>query len=183
MPNRQPPRVSPHSITAVMAIITAVIALGVGVWENVQMREHNRLAVTPHLQLTAEFHSADVDSLDRGIIRVSNQGVGPAVIERVEVMVTGADGQEQRFETWGEARALLKELDDVHVSRRAELGPGAMFGAGEALELARFEKASTAEEPLFPSLLDRLDVRIFYHSVYGESFETDLARQRSHAGV
>jgi len=74
MSDQQRSRFSPHSITAVMAIITAAIALGVGVWENGQMREHNRLAVTTPFQLTAEFHSVDAGSLDRGIIRVWNRG-------------------------------------------------------------------------------------------------------------
>lgn len=166
-----------------MAIITATIALGVGVWENVQMREHNRLSVTPHLQLTAEFRTVEADSVDQGIIRVTNEGVGPAVIDRVEVVVTGPDGEKRHFETWGEARTLLEELYGVALARRVEIGPDVMFGADRTHELAIFEKPTTAETPLFPSLLEHVDLRIAYHSVYGEPFETDLGRQRSHAGV
>jgi hypothetical protein len=58
-----------------------------------------------------------------------------------------------------------------------------MFGTGQALELAIFEKPRTAREPLFPSLHKRLDFRISYHSVYGDRFETDLRRQRAQVGA
>jgi len=174
---------APSTVTAVMAIITACIALGVGVWENVQMRAHNRLSVTPHLQLTAEFRSVDDETVDQGIIRVVNEGVGPAVIDRVDVVVTGADGATRRFETWGEAEALLEELEGVTLSRRVELGPEVMIGAEGQQEVAIFEKPSTAEESLFPALLERVDFRISYRSVYGEAFETDLSRHRDHAGL
>lgn len=42
----------------------ATIALNVGVWENTQEREHNRLSVMPHLQLTAEFRRPEADTGD-----------------------------------------------------------------------------------------------------------------------
>lgn len=170
------------TLTAVMAIVIAVIALGVGVWENVQMREHNRLSVTPHLQLTAEFRSPDGTQVDQGIIRIANEGVGPAVIERMEVTVTTTDGEKRSFATWGDARPLLEELYGVTLSRRIELGPEVMLGADWTEEIAILEKPRTAEVPLFPFLLDQLDFRISYRSVYGESFETDLGTQRSLAG-
>lgn len=125
-----------------MALITAPIALGVGVWENAQMRAHNRLSVTPRLQLTAEFRNSEADAVDQGVIRLTNEGVGPAVVGRVEI------------------------------------GPDVMVGEERTIELAILEKPSMADEPLFPSFLKQVDLRISYRSVYGERFETDLRRQR-----
>lgn len=143
------------------------------------MREHNRLSVTPHLQLTAEFRSPDDSQMDQGIIRIANEGVGPAVIEGVDVIVTTEQGDERRFATWGEARPLLEELYGITLSRRVELGSDVMLGADRTEEIAILEKPRTAETSLFPALLDQLDFRIAYRSVYGDSFETDLGRQRS----
>ena len=54
-----------------------------------------------------------------------------------------------------------------------------MIGVDRTYDLAVLEKLSVAAEPLFPSLLEHLELRIAYHSVYGESFETDLEPQRS----
>ena len=161
----------------------AAIALAVGVWENVQMRAHNRLSVTPHLALTAEFHNADADSVGQGIIRVSNEGVGPAVIDRIDVLVTGDDGTQQQFATWGDARLLLEDLLDANLARRVELGDGVMLGVDRSHDLAIFEKSLEADESLFPALLDRLDLRISYHSVYGEPYEADLGGNGNRAGT
>jgi len=135
--------ISSLPVTALVALLTAFVALGVGVWEHVQMREHNRLSVMPRLSITAEFQTIEADSVDQGVIGIRSEGVGPAVVDEVEVAIRNRTGAEHRFPSWGEVRAFLEEELDATLTRRVELGSGVMFGADRVHEVAILRRSSS----------------------------------------
>lgn len=168
---------SAESVTAASAVVAALIALAVGVWENVQQRRHARMSVFPSIEYVAELRTEETDSSARGAIRIVNEGVGPAIIDDVRVRVRRLDGSEQVYRTWAEAEEVLGTLG-VEITRRAEFGEGSVMGAGRERDLVVFE-FEAAERPQqaaerFARVLDRLGVEIVYRSIYGDEYRATL---------
>lgn len=167
-------KLSPESVAAVAAVVAALIALGVGVWENVQMRRHNRLSVVPHLNFNAELSDGEApDSLPRGVIWLSNEGVGPAVLEEMSIVLREPSGEERRYASWSEALPAIRRLG-LEVPIRAELGSGTMLGVGRRLELLRVTATERGGEEALRSLLDRLVLGVEYSSIYGDAFRASF---------
>jgi hypothetical protein len=71
-------------IIAISSIVIAVAAVVVSVYQSVLIREHNRQSVRPALQLRSVFRPRGMAGL-----RLTNAGLGPAVITRSSVVVDG----------------------------------------------------------------------------------------------
>lgn len=160
---------SAEMITAISAVIAALIALAVGVWENVEMRRHNRLSVVPHLNFTARVSTADTTDVGEGVIWLDNEGVGPARLGEFRVLLEDEDGDVHGFDSWGEAIPFI-QAGGVRVRTRAEMRPGLMLGAGRRLELIRLEAERESAERILLDLMNRLQVTVAYHSIYEEEF-------------
>lgn len=75
------------SVIAVAAVVVAVAALSVSVWEGVTSRKHNRLSVRPLLKI--EFYNTDSHCLSACLY---NNGLGPAVIDSNVVEIPDSTG-------------------------------------------------------------------------------------------
>ncbi len=70
-------------IVVVAAVVIALCALGVSLWQGWQTRAHNRLSVLPNLEIYAHF---DLPAPRENIgLYLVNTGVGPAKITRLDV--------------------------------------------------------------------------------------------------
>lgn len=152
---------SPSLVTAVGATLIAVISLIVSISEARSNRLHNRHSVRPHLDLTAVR-----DLGDRTGIKVSNYGLGPAIIRESLLTVDGVP-----LGPWDEE--TLNRLRDQLPSRPATKA----FRAGEALPagyegfLIHLPDYENGKDAWFWDLLRlRLQVSITYESLYGERF-------------
>lgn len=67
---------------ALSAMIVAVFALFVTIWDSYQSRKHNRLSVKPFLGIGVDIH-------EKVEFTLSNQGIGPAVIKEFSVYFDG----------------------------------------------------------------------------------------------
>lgn len=171
---------SAESITAIAAVVTALIALAVGVWENVQNRRHARLSSIPSLDYIVELSSSDDDASAGGVIRVVNQGVGPAVIDSVRIRLD-RDGGEEVYSTWTEVEPALEELG-IRITGRAEVSDESVMGVGRDQDLVTFELREGEDrslESVYGDLLDRMTLVIAYRSIYGQEFEAVLGGPRS----
>lgn len=186
--------VSAETVTAVAAIATALVALAVGVWDNVQTRQHNRLSVIPHLVFVAQLGDVEDPGLEPeddpregGTLTLRNEGVGPAVVDSVSVHVLGPDSTQLRYASLPEAAQPLERLEPgVEILGTTDLGSGSVVASGRDLPLLRFAVAEEAVPDTLASegnalavaLLDRLSIVVHYHSVYGDAYSDTLGRVR-----
>jgi hypothetical protein len=92
------------TVTSIAASITAVASLFVSVWSGIETRRHNRLSVTPILQITKDFSE---DANDYGLL-LSNKGFGPSCKMKWELFVE---------EKLGEVKSLGKSLEGLKKAR------------------------------------------------------------------
>jgi hypothetical protein len=175
-------RPNASTVTAAAATITAVAALAVAVWDNVQSRAYNRLSVRPLLVLDYQRNTAE--SVDRGELTISNQGVGPAIVRQVRIRYvpisggpdsTASPGDTLQFEVWAELAGRLRELGFL-VTGWTDLATDRPIGTDHSIQLFRFQvdrddiPESGAD---VQDVFDAVTLDVDYESVYGESFSTD----------
>ena len=112
-------KINPEMLVGVSAVVIGVCALGVSLYEAALMREEQRSAVLPLVELSRSVYTAGEDT-DRWRlqINVGHMGIGPARIADFKVSVDGvAHGN------WQSAmRALL------HTDERIEYGHSTING-------------------------------------------------------
>ncbi len=162
---------SAGTVAATAATITAVAALFVAVWENVQSREYNQLSVRPYLMIEAS--RTTTGDLDLGQLQLTNQGVGPAVIKSLQLRLAD-DPNSGVYENWGDVASLLRE-QGVRVTGWTDLSPGRPIGVDRELLLLGFEQDvvdGTLQGPSVQDVIEQLHIDIEYEAVYGDAFET-----------
>lgn len=190
--------ISAETVTAVAAIVTAVVALAVGVWNNIQTRRHNRLSVIPHLVFVAELGDVDEPGDDRegapregGTLTLRNEGVGPAVVDSVSVHVLGPDSTQRAHASLPEAAEPLERAQPgVEILGTTDIGSGSVIASGREVPLLRFavdegavpDTLAGEGADLAVALLDRLTMVVHYHSVYGDAHADTLGAVRPAAG-
>jgi hypothetical protein len=158
--------VSADTIIAACATVIALASVAVAVSEGRAARDHNRRSVRPILQIRKEFPAGE-----RGGLRVTNVGLGPAAITRTELWLDGV---------------LVGGTDRAGVDRVRENLPGPRpwavnIGAGAylATDYDQYLLSVGSYEPdrheAFVDLVrHRLRIRITYDSLYGgESFSVE----------
>lgn len=95
----------PTWLSSIGAVLIGVSALSVSAYQASIMREQQRMSVWPHVALW----NSNVDPSGKSSyyeIALQNEGVGPARLQSVEVLVDG-----QSVGSWGEALVKLKPKD------------------------------------------------------------------------
>lgn len=157
-----------ETVTAIAATVTAIAALFVAVWDNVQTREYNRVSVQPHLVL--EFSKHQGDDANEGRLVLRNEGIGPAVIDRIAIELAGPDGARNEYSSWNEARDAIRR-DTLLVTGYSDLREGTVLGIERAMDLLEVEQIEPAAGDRVQALINRMSVRIVYSSVWGETYE------------
>jgi hypothetical protein len=149
-------------IMSVSAIIAAIAAVLVAVYETRINREYQRISVWPRLQQSNSFVPGEPY-----LRTVSNVGVGPALIRSVQVSVDGVPRRR-----WGEIiRSLVGKPVPGHVY--SSLNAGAVVLPSKDITVLRIPAGEEAR--LFAEQTDtaRLSIQICYSSLYGESWISD----------
>ncbi|MBI3568691.1 MAG: hypothetical protein HY084_10890 [Gemmatimonadetes bacterium] len=155
-PARVPGRLSAEMLAAFAAILLSVCGLAVSIYEANLERHFHRAQVWPRLEIA----SGRANGLQ---LIVSNAGIGPAVIERVDVRV-----DDKPVTDWGDALTRL-------VGRPPQ---GAVSSSLGERVLRPGEQVVMLDVPAGDSLLprvisstDRLGMAICYRSVFDERWE------------
>jgi hypothetical protein len=154
-----------------IATITAVAAITLGIVDSMQTRAHNRLSVAPVLVVDYSVAAQPAQTVFRVIL--SNEGVGPAVIQSVRITAPPQLGGKS-YSKWGPVAELLRE-------RGAEVPTYWDYRGGEALrvqgdrELIRINVPSEVAPAILP-LLRQMNVVIDYTSIYREKFRASFKR-------
>lgn len=159
-------KLSPETVTAIAAVVTALIALAVGVWDNVQTRRHNRLSVVPQLVYRVELSDEQPGEMAVWLV---NEGIGPALVESIDVRF---EGDEPAPTVWAATVERLAEMG--YAVTRTETRTGFMMGAGREVPVLRFEPLPGADSLSARRVLDGLALESPYASVYGDGFVARL---------
>ena len=155
----------------VAAVAVAITTVGM-IWHGLQTRKHNRLSVIPKLIFYNIY--ASVGSEKFAGISISNNGLGPAMIEDVKVYI---DGQCFPMSTDGEAKAILTQLgiNEPWVSYGYFSKEEIMAKPGEPLGMFYIERDNQSEEKTMRlrDALRPMKIVVKYKSLYGERFTAD----------
>jgi len=158
-------------VAAAAATATAVIAVTIALWDNVQTRRHNRLSVLPYVVI--QRTQQDSSGVVRGEISMSNEGVGPAILRSLEIRLPAASGGDTSFTTWGDAAALVRE-SGVQIRGWMDVDSGSALGVQRDGMLLRVVADGGDANRRIQALLDGLGLRLRYASVYGDPGESLL---------
>lgn len=143
----------PESFVALAALIVSVSALGVGLYEANLQRQHDRAEVWPHVEI--ELFAGDSGAK----LQAENTGLGPAVVESIEV---GVDGKAQH--NW--AGILHTLVGDTLRSYSNATVYEHGIRPGDAVTLLGLSR-ETLPKPFWEKM-KRIVVTICYRSVFGD---------------
>lgn len=155
------------------AMLVALAACFVSIWQGIETREHYRKTLMPHLVI-GSTHTSTRGSIDGGKrpeISVRNSGVGPAFISDVKVFVDDRlmnDSDERNG--WDRAAAVLDLYEDW--VRFGYFYENDVLQADGRKKLFYTLPSQKEHEELiaFSENFDRIKIEIQYKSVYGQSF-------------
>ncbi|SDE38057.1 hypothetical protein [Kordiimonas lacus] len=166
-------------ITAVAAVVVAIVQTQVMHDEAMMEREHARLSVLPSIMVFTGSHVGDEEG--SFYIGATNQGIGPASIEGLTVSV---DGKAQA--TWTQAVALAtdgavrldgpeRNVDSVAVT---DLDPGALMPADVRVQMIKMDTTPEIAALMRGQLDSRVTVSMCYCSLYRECWTVDNINTR-----
>lgn len=161
-------RHSNASIAAAVATFTAVLAVAVAVWDNVETRKHNRLSVMPYVVL--DHTRSDSGGLTRAEVSMSNAGVGPAILQELEIRFRTPQEDETVAAVWGTIAPLITR-EGVQIRGWADVDSGTALGIQQRQRLLHIQAGGEDSGDRVQGVLDRLRLRLRYASVYGDQHE------------
>lgn len=138
-------------IVSISAMITALIAVVIGVVELQTNREFQRLSVEPYIELS----NSNRDGYERLLL---NTGLGPARIMTIDVAVDGT-----RVYDWAEVVRLLTGDEDTSIFYSG-LWEGRQIRSEEMITLVKLDEEETAKS--FFANSSRMTMTICYCSIY-----------------
>lgn len=149
--------------SSTIAMITAVTAIAIGVWDSAQTRQHNRLSVAPYLVVDFTTQVSPEQALF--YITLSNEGVGPAVVKSVTINMPPSLGG-GTFKEWQPVQELLR-TKGVDVPTYWNFEGGEALGVQRSRELFRAIVSSGDQAEALLAELSQIKVSVRYASVYG----------------
>lgn len=148
-------------IISFCAVLIALSAAGVSIWQGYLNRRHFRLSVKPHLTIHWKNFSDEPVSFT-----LSNDGLGPAVIKRFILEVEGNQFEKEKSAIY---HAALGELGLSGVCDIDTYTPtkGEAYSVGSSLPLLTFTNSIEIYDELF-DVLPKLKFKITYTSMYDE---------------
>ncbi len=86
--------------------VIAICALGATFWQAYLSRRHNRLSVKPHIEISTGFNFNQQEYF----INILNNGIGPALITRIQLFVDGNEVNAQKSEVFSDVISTLFHL-------------------------------------------------------------------------
>ena len=154
-------------LVGLSAVVIGICALGISLYETKLMREQQRAAVLPIVELSRSHYIDEIDgdtSKWRLSLQAENVGIGPA---RILDFVVSVDGKP--YTTWSAAmRALLRR--DVEIRYGQSSINGRTIPAGRSVTM--FDLADKALAADVVGEFDRLNYEACFCSVFDECWKT-----------
>ena len=161
------PKIHAEMLVGVSAVIIGICALGVSLYETSLMREEQRAAVMPLLELSRSYN-LQTDELSgagsRLWLQAENVGIGPARVEDFRVTVDGAPQP-----TWDAAfRQLIGHESPISYGQSTI--NGRTIPPDRLITMMKLNDGKLAEEIL--AEFDRLDFEACFCSIFDECWTT-----------
>ena len=170
----------------VVAVIIALCAVLLSIWQGMATRQHNKLSAMPHLDMSLRGY----DGANMRGLRVDNAGLGPAFIKEITFSYKGETIVKNDLD--GDRQMLQVVLDRIgwpkdNVSRnrilRTSLPPGSVLKSGKEIYIFGITtKLSEGEFKQFQGL----EVKIVYQTIYNDTcileFNPKLENSYKHTG-
>jgi hypothetical protein len=151
------------TIISLCALIISLVQTSLLKEEGELMREQARASVWPHLELNLEIgHNLKDSSINHFVLKINNNGVGPAIITDVKVSYNGTIAK-----NWWDLFDIQKIPDSVDRQISNRSFNEQVIKIGETIEILNLN----ANLPLAGELsrrLEDLSIDIYYKSIYGE---------------
>lgn len=139
-------------------VLIAVLAVVVSIWQVRISQEHNRMSVRPFMDFFYGWNQSSIMTLT-----LSNQGVGPAIITKVQHEYAG-----QTYDTWD---AVLEAAQLKEFRRNSyQYGGRSPFAAGNEITFLELNLDET-QRAKFQGMV----TYVYYESIYGEQFKLEIA--------
>ena len=159
-------RIHPEMLVGVSAVVIGLCALGVSTYEASLMREEQRAAVMPILELGRSYNvSASDPGKNRFALLAQNVGIGPARVLDFKVSV---DGQAQL--TWDAAMRALTAADE-RVSHSMSVINGRTIPPDKTVRIFELKDMDYLEQVVRDT--GRLKFEACYCSIFDECWTTD----------
>ena len=157
-------KLNAEMLVGISAVVIGVCALGVSLYEASLMRDEQRAAVVPIMELGRSYNVSSTDpSRDRLALIAQNVGIGPARV--IDFTVT-VDGEPQP--TWDAAMRTLTGRDDV--SHSMSVINGRTIPPDKTVKM--FELKDMEVLRLILAEMERLEFKACYCSVFDECWTT-----------
>ena len=164
------PRIQPEMLVGVSAVLIGVCALGVSLYETGLMREEQRAAVMPLMELGRSYSLNEGETLTekwRLSLHAENVGIGPARVMDFHVTVDGVQKP-----TWGAAMQAL-------IGRNEPIAYGQSTINGRTIppdrSVTMFDLGDTELTKEIIAEFDRLDFEACFCSVFDECWTTSYS--------
>lgn len=169
---------SPEVITAIAAVVVAVLALMVSLWQGWISREHNRKSVRPILRFDRNGLSDQPIS-----VTLANVGPGPALIRSFSVAASAQGGDSSQASSV-HPRPALQALEEVGLATSARvavrirtLKRGDTIRGGETVEVLSWpgysdgtDESARSRRNELKRTLNKLTFSVVYASIYDQEW-------------
>lgn len=172
MSDQQKKKFHPQDLIGLVAVIVATCAALAAIFQTQLMARHQAVSVWPYLQMFAGFASGDqqTDEIKPFSFNITNKGVGPAIVESINLRRKGEPMSNWRVVF--DAVAAEHGLDPTAVQRgisEANMDPGEVVQAGEirtVIESGNSDLAALLAREIYVD--QTIEVDVCYCSLYKE---------------
>lgn len=159
------PRISTDRLLAISAVLLSMAALVVSVFQTKILRDQQRAAVWPHLQLETSMLDGNFAML------LSNNGVGPALIREVKIRYRNKPYETMVEVFNGNVRASRQLDTAIFGFYYASVVPGDVLASDKEINLFNVVNSERAAEIVAQEFGDSLlHISIRYADVYGQEW-------------
>ena len=163
----EPNQITWDHIFGISTVIIAITAVVFSYWQIKMSQKHNRLSVTPHLDISYGGETASVGLC----FELENNGIGPAFIKSYAIIINEVTYQ---IKTIADVVEVFKKLGinrDYIVLSHFEEGAGLKVGHSEPiLYLNKKYRNSDGVNKEFMKAAMKIGFEIEYQSIYREKF-------------
>ncbi|MEL7006231.1 MAG: hypothetical protein AAFN93_26415 [Bacteroidota bacterium] len=158
------------TIISLCALVVSVMQTQIMKEERELMREYSRASVWPRLEYGFSKGYNDDRSIKHFVLKLSNSGVGPAIITDVKVMYKGKIATD-----WWNLFDIQEIPDSVETYISNSNFNGRIIKIGETLEILNLDNNPKLAQAFFERM-DSISIDIHYKSIYDEKWKYEILK-------
>jgi hypothetical protein len=158
-------------VMSICALVVSMAALGLGIWEGVETRRHNRLSVTPIVQFERIW--VPHEPWPQVGIYMANHGAGVALLDNVTICVDGEPVPSGDLGGFTEAARMLIVADHPDFPIKFVTSMRRAIPPEDVIHLFGIDDEDYTGErvPILRDALSRIGIHVEYHSIYNDLYE------------